>query len=185
MLDDVYADAQDRMQKALENLEQEYRRLRTGRASVSLVDGIRVEYYGTPTPLSQLATLTVPEPRTIMIQPWDQSVIGDVEKAILKSELGLTPNNDGKIIRISIPPLTQERRKDLVKVIKKKAEETKVAMRNIRRDANEMLKDLRKEKTISEDEQFKGQDETQKITDEFIKKVDGVYAVKEKEILEI
>lgn len=185
MLDDVYADAQDRMQKALENLEQEYRRLRTGRASVSLIDGIRVEYYGVSTPLSQLATLTVPEPRTIMIQPWDQSVIGDVEKAILKSELGLTPNNDGKIIRISIPPLTQERRKELVKVIKKKAEETKVAMRNIRRDANEMLKDLRKEKTISEDEQFKGQDETQRITDEFIKKVDGVYAVKEKEILEI
>jgi ribosome recycling factor len=185
MLDDVYADAQDRMHKALDNLEQEYRRLRTGRASVSLVDGIRVEYYGTPTPLSQLATLTVPEPRTIMIQPWDQSVIGEVEKAILKSELGLTPNNDGKIIRISIPPLTQERRKELVKVIKKKAEETKVAMRNIRRDANEMLKDLRKEKTISEDEQFKGQDETQKITDEFIKKVDGVYAAKEKEILEI
>ncbi|NTW35596.1 MAG: ribosome recycling factor [Syntrophobacteraceae bacterium] len=185
MLDDVYADAQDRMQKALENLEQEYRRLRTGRASVSLVDGIRVEYYGTATPLSQLATLTVPEPRTIMIQPWDQSVIGDVEKAILKSELGLTPNNDGKIIRISIPPLTQERRKDLVKVIKKKAEETKVAMRNIRRDANEMLKDLRKEKTLSEDDQFKGQDETQRITDDFIKRVDGVYSVKEKEILEI
>lgn len=185
MLDDVYADAQDRMHKALDNLEQEYRRLRTGRASVSLVDGIRVEYYGTPTPLSQLATLTVPEPRTIMIQPWDQSVIGEVEKAILKSELGLTPNNDGKIIRIGIPPLTQERRKELVKVIKKKAEEAKVAMRNIRRDANEMLKDLRKEKTISEDEQFKGQDETQKITDEFIKKVDAVYAAKEKEILEI
>ncbi|MCU0573071.1 MAG: ribosome recycling factor [Syntrophobacteraceae bacterium] len=185
MLDDVYAEAQDRMQKALENLELEYRRLRTGRASVSLVDGIRVEYYGTPTPLSQLATLTVPEPRTIMIQPWDQSVIGDVEKAILKSELGLTPNNDGKIIRIGIPPLTQERRKDLVKVIKKKAEEAKVAMRNIRRDANELLKDLRKEKTISEDEQFKGQDETQKITDEFIKRVDAAYAAKEKEILEI
>jgi len=185
MLDDVYADAQDRMQKALENLEQEYRRLRTGRASVSLVDGIRVEYYGTPTPLSQLATLTVPEPRTIMIQPWDQSVIGEVEKAILKSELGLTPNNDGKIIRIGIPPLTQERRKELVKVIKKKAEEAKVAMRNIRRDANEMLKDFRKEKTISEDEQFKGQDETQRITDEFIKKVDAAYAAKEKEILEI
>ncbi len=185
MLEDVYADAQDRMQKALDNLEQEYRRLRTGRASVALVDGIRVEYYGTPTPLSQLATLTVPEPRTIMIQPWDQSVIGEVEKAILKSELGLTPSNDGKIIRISIPPLTQDRRKELVKVIKKKAEEAKVAMRNIRRDANEMLKDLKKEKTISEDEQFKGQDETQRITDEFIKKVDAAYAAKEKEILEI
>ncbi|MCU0586615.1 MAG: ribosome recycling factor [Syntrophobacteraceae bacterium] len=185
MLDDVYADALDRMHKAVDNLEQEYRRLRTGRASVALVDGIRVEYYGTSTPLSQLATLTVPEPRTIMIQPWDQSVIGEVEKAILKSELGLTPNNDGKIIRIGIPPLTQERRKELVKVIKKKAEEAKVAMRNIRRDANEMLKDLRKEKTISEDEQFKGQEETQRITDELIKKVDSVYAAKEKEILEI
>jgi ribosome recycling factor len=185
MLDDVYADAQDRMHKALDSLEQDYKRLRTGRASVSLVDGIRVEYYGTATPLSQLATLTIPEPRTIVIQPWDQSVIGEIEKAILKSELGLTPMNDGKLIRISIPPLTQERRKDLVKVIKKKAEETKVAMRNIRRDANEMLKDLRKEKTISEDEQFKGQEETQKITDDFIKKVDGVFSAKEKEILEI
>lgn len=185
MLDDVYADAQDRMNKALENLEQDYRRLRTGRASISLVDGIRVEYYGTATPLSQLATLTIPDPRTIMIQPWDQSVIGEVEKAILKSELGLTPMNDGKVIRIGIPPLTQERRKELVKVIKKKAEETKVAMRNIRRDANEMLKDLRKEKTISEDEQFKGQEETQRITDDFIKKVDGVFSAKEKEILEI
>jgi ribosome recycling factor len=185
MLDDVYADAQDRMNKALENLEQDYKRLRTGRASVSLVDGIRVEYYGTATQLSQLATLTIPDPRTIMIQPWDQSVIGEVEKAILKSELGLTPMNDGKVIRIGIPPLTQERRKDLVKVIKKKAEETKVAMRNIRRDANEMLKDLRKEKTISEDEQFKGQEETQKITDDFIKKVDGAFVAKEKEILEI
>jgi ribosome recycling factor len=166
-------------------LEQDYKRLRTGRASVSLVDGIRVEYYGTATQLSQLATLTIPDPRTIMIQPWDQSVIGEVEKAILKSELGLTPMNDGKVIRIGIPPLTQERRKDLVKVIKKKAEETKVAMRNIRRDANEMLKDLRKEKTISEDEQFKGQEETQKITDDFIKKVDGAFVAKEKEILEI
>lgn len=185
MLDDVYADAQDRMNKALENLEQEFKRLRTGRASVSLVDGIRVEYYGTATPLSQLATLTIPDPRTIMIQPWDQSVLGEVEKAILKSELGLTPMNDGKVIRIGIPPLTQERRKELVKVIKKKAEEAKVAMRNIRRDANEMLKDLRKEKTISEDEQFKGQEETQRITDEFIKKVDGVFGAKEKEILEI
>ena len=185
MLNDVYADARDRMTKALETLEREYKRLRTGRASISLVDGIRVEYYGNPTALNQLATLTIPEPRTIMIQPWDTTIINEVEKAILKSELGLTPMNDGKVIRISIPTLTQERRKELVKVIKKMAEEAKVAMRNIRRDTNEMLKDLKKEKEISEDEQFKAQDETQKITDDFIKKVDGVYSAKEKEILEI
>lgn len=185
MLNDVYADAQDRMKKALETLENDYKRLRTGRASVSLVDGIRVDYYGTSTPLNQLATLTVPEPRTITIQPWDTSIINEVEKAIHKSELGLTPMNDGKVIRISIPVLTAERRKELVKVVKKMAEETKVSVRNIRRDVNEMIKDLKKEKEISEDEQFKAQEETQKITDDFIKKVDAVYAGKEKEILEI
>jgi ribosome recycling factor len=185
MLNDIYADAQEHMDKALESLERDFRRLRTGRASVSLVDGIRVEYYGTPTPLSQLATLTIPDPRTIMIQPWDTSVIGEVEKAILKSELGLNPMNDGKIIRINIPPLTTERRRELVKIVKKMAEEAKVAMRNIRRDANEMIKDLKKEKEISEDDQFRAQEETQKITDELIKKVDAAYATKEKEILEI
>jgi len=185
MLNDVYADTKDRMTKALDTLESEYKRLRTGRASVSLVDGIRMEYYGTPTPLAQLATLTVPEPRTIMIQPWDTSILGEVEKAILKSELGLTPMNDGKIIRINIPTLTADRRKELVKLVKKMAEESKVAVRNIRRDANEMVKDLKKEKEISEDEQFKAQDETQKITDDFIKRIDALYASKEKEILEI
>jgi len=185
MLNDVYADARDRMNKALENLEREYRRLRTGRASISLVDEIRAEYYGTPTPLNQLSTITVPEPRTIVIQPWDNSVIGEVEKAIQKSELGLNPTNDGKIIRIHIPPLTAERRRDLVKVIKKMAEETKVAARNIRRDVNEMIKELKKEKEISEDEQFRAQEEIQRITDDFIKKIDGLYAAKEKEILEI
>lgn len=185
MLNDVYADTKDRMTKALDTLEGEYKRLRTGRASVSLVDGIRVEYYGTPTPLAQLATLTVPEPRTIMIQPWDTTILGEVEKAILKSELGLNPMNDGKIIRINIPTLTADRRKELVKLVKKMAEESKVAVRNIRRDANEMVKDLKKEKEISEDEQFKAQDETQKITDDFIKRIDALYAAKEKEILEI
>jgi ribosome recycling factor len=185
MVNDIYADAQQRMDKALENLERDYRRRRTGRASVSLVDGIRVEYYGTSTPLSQLATLTIPDPRSIMIQPWDNAVIGEVEKAILKSDLGLTPMNDGKIIRINIPPLTTERRRELVKVVKKMAEETKVEVRNIRRDANEMLKDLKKEKEISEDDLFRAQEETQKITDELIKRIDAVYAAKEKEILEI
>ncbi len=185
MLNEVYEDAQDRMNKALESLQNDYKRLRTGRASVSLVDGLKVEYYGTSTPLSQLATLTVPEPRTIMIQPWDTTIIGEVEKAILKSELGLTPNNDGKVIRISIPVLTADRRRELVKVVKKMAEESKVAIRNIRRDVNEMIKDLKKDKTISEDDQFRAQEEAQKITDDYIKKIDALYSVKEKEILEI
>jgi len=184
MLDDVYRDLRDRMNKAIETLESEYKRLRTGRASVSLVDGIKVDYYGNPTPLSQLATLTIPDPRTIMIQPWDTSVVGEVEKAILKSELGLTPMNDGKAIRISIPPLTAERRRDLVKVVKKKAEESKVAVRNIRRDIIEKIKDLKKDKKVSEDEQFRAQDEIQKITDDYVKKIDAVYSGKEKEILE-
>jgi ribosome recycling factor len=185
MLNDIYADAEDRMNKVLDSLERDYRKLRTGRASISLVDGIRVGYYGTPTPLSQLATLTIPDPRTIMIQPWDVSVIGEVEKAIMKSELGLTPMNDGKLIRINIPPLNAERRRDLVKVVKKMAEESKVAARNIRRDANEMIKDLKKDKEISEDEQFRAQEETQKVTDDFIKRIDALYTLKEKEILEI
>ncbi len=184
MLDALYSELGDRMNKAVETLESDYKRLRTGRASVSLVDGIRVDYYGTSTPLSQLATLTIPDPRTIMIQPWDISAVGDIEKAILKSELGLTPMNDGKMIRISIPPLTAERRRDLVKVVKKKAEESKVAVRNIRRDINEKLKDLKKDKKVSEDEQFRAQDEIQKITDEYVKKIDTVYGSKEKEILE-
>lgn len=185
MLNDVYEDARDRMQKALESLERDYKRLRTGRASVALVDGIRVEYYGTSTSLNQLATLTIPEPRTIMIQPWDTTIVGEVEKAILKSELGLTPMSDGKIIRINVPPLTEERRRDLVKIIKKMAEEAKVAVRNIRRDANEMIKDLKKEKEISEDDQFRAQDEIQKITDTFIGNIDAAYNNKETEVLEI
>lgn len=184
MIDDVYRDLRDRMNKAIETLESEYKRLRTGRASVSLVDGIKVDYYGNPTPLSQLATLTIPDPRTIMIQPWDTSVVGDVEKAILKSELGLTPMSDGKAVRIGIPPLTAERRRDLVKVVKKKAEESKVAVRNIRRDIIEKIKDLKKDKKVSEDEQFRAQDEIQKITDDYVKKIDTVCGGKEKEILE-
>ncbi|MBW1974211.1 MAG: ribosome recycling factor [Deltaproteobacteria bacterium] len=185
MLNEIYDDARERMTKTLKNLESEYKRLRTGRASTALVEHIRVEYYGTPTPLNQLATITVPEPRTIMIQPWDLSVVAEVEKAILKSDLGLTPNNDGKIIRINIPPLTEERRQELVKVVKKMAEEAKVALRNIRRDANEMIKEMKKEKQISEDDQFRGQEKIQKLTDEFVKKVDELLEKKEKEILEV
>ena len=184
MLDDIYLDLEDRMNKAVETLETEYRRLRTGRASISLVDGIRVDYYGSSTPLSQLATLTIPDPRSIVIQPWDASVVGEIEKAILKSDLGLTPMSDGKAIRIGIPPLTAERRRDLVKVVKKRAEESKVALRNIRRDINEKIKDLKKDKKVSEDEQFRAQEEIQKSTDEYVKKIDAVFGAKEKEILE-
>lgn len=184
MVDKIYAELRDRMNKAVETLELDYKRLRTGRASTSLVEGVKVDYYGSPTPLGQLATLTIPDPRTIMIQPWDTAVVGDVEKAILKSELGLTPMNDGKAIRISIPPLTADRRKELGKVAKKKAEESKVAVRNIRRDLNEKIKDLKKDKKISEDEQFRAQDEIQKITDDYVKKIDSVCGSKEKEILE-
>jgi ribosome recycling factor len=172
------------MNRAVQTLETEYKRLRTGRASISLVDEIRVDYYGTSTPLSQLSTLTIADPRTIVIQPWDTTVVGEIEKAIMKSDLGLTPMSDGKAIRINIPPLTAERRRDLVKVVKKKAEESKVAVRNIRRDIIEKTKELKKDKKVSEDEQFRAQDEIQKITDDYVKKVDTIYSAKEKEILE-
>lgn len=185
MVDEIFEDLKDRMGKSIESLKREYSRLRTGRASVSLLDGIRVSYYDTPTPLNQMASLAVPEPRLIVIQPWDKTAIEDIEKAILKSELGLTPMNDGKVIRISIPPLTEERRKELVKVARKMSEENKVSIRNIRRDANEMLKDLKKEKEIAEDDLFRSQEEVQKATDQFISQVDELCAAKEKEILEI
>jgi ribosome recycling factor len=185
MVDEIFEDLKDRMGKSIESLKREYSRLRTGRASISLLDGIRVSYYDTPTPLNQMASLAVPEPRLIVIQPWDKTAIEDIEKAILKSELGLTPVNDGKVIRISIPPLTEERRKELVKVARKMSEENKVAIRNIRRDANEMLKDLKKEKEITEDDLYRSQEEVQKATDQFISQVDELCAAKEKEILEI
>jgi ribosome recycling factor len=185
MVDEIFEDLQERMGKSIDSLKREYSRLRTGRASVSLLDGIRVTYYDTPTPLNQMASLAVPEPRLIVIQPWDKTAIGDIEKAILKSELGLTPMNDGKVIRIAIPPLTEERRKELVKVARKMAEENKVAIRNIRRDANDMLKDLKTEKEITEDDLYRSQDEVQKTTDDFIAQVDELCTTKEKEILEI
>jgi ribosome recycling factor len=185
MVDEIFEDLKDRMGKSIESLKREYSRLRTGRASISLLDGIRVSYYDTPTPLNQMASLAVPEPRLIVIQPWDKTAIEDIEKAILKSELGLTPVNDGKVIRISIPPLTEERRKELVKVARKMSEENKVAIRNIRRDANEMLKDLKKEKEITEDDLYRSQEEVQKATDQYISQVDELCAAKEKEILEI
>ena len=185
MIDEIFEDLRDRMGKSIESLKREYSRLRTGRASISLLDGIRVSYYDTPTPLNQMASLAVPEPRLIVIQPWDKTAIEDIEKAILKSELGLTPINDGKVIRISIPPLTEERRKELVKVARKMREENKVAIRNIRRDANEMLNDLKKEIEITEDDLYRSQEEVQKTTDQFISQVDEICAAKEKEIIEI
>ncbi len=178
-------DIEGKMEKTLGALKTDLGKVRTGRASLALLDHIRVDYYGTSTPLQQVATLSVPEPRTITIQPWDTSVIGEIEKAILKSELGLTPANDGKIIRIAIPRLTEERRKELVKVVKKMAEATKVAMRNIRRDANESLKGMEKNKKISQDELRQMMDKVQNVTDKSIEKADGVLAAKEKEILEI
>ncbi len=184
MLDDIYEDTRDSMGKTIASLKTELKRVRTGRANLSLLDGIRVDYYGTPTPINQMASLSVPESRLITIQPWDASVIKEIEKALLKSDLGLTPSNDGKIIRIAIPPLTEERRKQLAKSVHKTCEDHKVAIRNLRRDANELLKSLKKDGEIAEDAAFKGQDQVQKITDEFISQIDDIYKEKEKEILE-
>lgn len=184
MIDELYQDTQDRMEKSLAALKHELNRVRTGRASLSLLDGIRVDYYGTPTPLNQMASLSIPESRLIVIQPWDTSAIKDIEKALLKSDLGLTPSSDGKVVRIAIPPLTEERRKQLVKMVYKIGEEHKVAVRNIRRDGNEMLKTLKRDGDISEDEAFKAQEEIQKFTDTFIGRIDDTVKAKEKEILE-
>jgi ribosome recycling factor len=172
------------MNKGIEALKKDFVRLRTGRATPALLEGIKVNCYETQMPLEQVATISVPESRLITIKPWDQSIIGEIEKSILKSELGLTPMNDGKIIRISIPPLTEERRKELAKLAKKMAEESKISIRNHRRDANDLFKELKNEKEISEDEMYKAHDEVQKITDEFIKKIDEVTAEKVKEITE-
>jgi ribosome recycling factor len=183
MKEKILEDMKRKMNKVLEVMAQDLARVRTGRASVALLEGIKVEAYNASMPLPQVASLAAPEPRLLTIQPWDPTLLGDIEKAILKSDLGLTPANDGKIIRLPIPALTTERRKDLVKVVKKMGEEGKVALRNVRRDANERFKDLKKDKQISEDEAHRAQDEVQKITDDFIKKVDAQAAEKEKEIM--
>jgi len=175
----------ERMNGAIDSLRKEFSGIRTGRASLGLLDGMAIDYYGTMTPIQQLANLSVPEPRQIVIQPWEQKIIPDIEKTIMKSDLGLTPMNDGKVIRINIPTLTEERRKQLVKVVKKRAEEGKVAIRNIRRDANEDLKKLEKDKHLSEDDAKKEHDEIQKLTDAFIRKIDEVLEHKEKEIMEV
>jgi ribosome recycling factor len=181
----VVKEVEAKMEKTLSSFKTDLNKVRTGRASLALFDDIRVDYYGTPTPLNQMATLAVPEPRLITIQPWDTSIIGEIEKAILKSELGVTPTSDGKIIRITIPRLTEERRKDLVKVVKKMSEGAKVSVRNIRREANDELKVLEKDKKISQDQLHQWMEKVQVSTDKYIKKVDEVLAAKEKEILEI
>ena len=184
MKDEVLSELRQKMDKSIEALKKEFVRLRTGRATTALLDGIKVSCYDSLMPLDQVASISVPESRLITIKPWDQSVLGEVEKSILKSELGLTPMNDGKIIRISIPPLTEERRKELAKLAKKMAEDGKISIRNHRRDANDMFKEMKNEKEISEDEMYKSQEDVQKITDDYIKKVDGITAEKEKEIIE-
>ena len=184
-LDVLKQETKERMEKTLAALDREFSKLRTGRATTSLVEDIKVDYYGTPTPIQQLASVAVPDSRTVTIQPWDKNSFALVEKAILKSDLDLTPMNDGKLIRISIPPLTEDRRKELTKVAKKYTEEAKVALRNIRRDVNDSLKKLEKDKVLSEDELKKAIDDIQKLTDAYVSKADAKATAKEKEIMEI
>ncbi len=185
MIDDVFNNAKDRMTKAVEALRRELATVRTGRAHPGLVEHLRVDYYGVPTPLNQLATISVPDPRLLTIQPWDRQAMGAIEKAILKSDLSLTPTNDGIIIRLSIPQLTEERRRELAKSVHKKVEEGRVEIRNIRRDGHEELRRLQREKLVSEDDQFRGQEKLQKLTDEFVQQVERVGEEKEAELLAV
>lgn len=184
-IDSILLDTEERMEKASGALDRDFSKLRTGRASTALVDGIKADYYGTPTPISQMASVAVPDSRTITIQPWDKGGMAAVEKAILKSDLGLTPVNDGKIIRISIPPLTEERRKDLVKVSRKYGEDARVAVRNVRRDANDALKKAEKDKEITEDDLKRATESVQKLTDKYVAEIEARCVAKEKEIMEI
>lgn len=185
MFEETYLEAEERMEKVIAAFQKDLSVLRAGRATPALLDRIEVNYYDTMTPLKQLAGITAPEPRLLVIQPWDKKSIQDIEKAILKSDLGLNPVNDGSVIRLSIPQLTEERRRDLVKYVRKKAEESKVGVRNVRRDANEAIKLLEKDGDLSEDERRHAQDEIQELTDEKIKEIDGILQVKEKEIMEV
>jgi ribosome recycling factor len=180
----VHKDAESRMQGALDTLVREFAGVRTGRASAALLEGVRVEYYNTLTPVSQVANLSVPDPRTLVIQPWDATLLPKIEKAIQKSDLGLTPGNDGKLIRLNMPPLNEERRKQLAKVVGKLAEDARVAVRNIRREAKDKLRGLAKDKKISEDEEKRGETELQKLTDRHVQRVDELLKKKEQEILE-
>ncbi|MCR5834322.1 MAG: ribosome recycling factor [Selenomonadaceae bacterium] len=185
MTKEIIKSAEEKLGKTLESLKKDYGTLRAGRATPSLLDKVTVDYYGTPTPVNQIANVTVPEPRMIVIKPYDRGSLKDVERAIQKSDLGLTPNNDGTTIRLAIPQPTQERRKELAKVVAKKAEDAKVAMRNIRRDANEAIKKLEKSKEITEDERKEAQDKIQKLLDKNIKLVDDTKTTKEKEVMEV
>lgn len=185
MTKDVINDMKDHMVKTIDTLRREYQKIRTGRASTSLLDDIKVDYYGNPSPISAVATLAVPEARTITISPWEPKMIAPIEKAILNSNIGLTPSNDGRLIRLILPPLTEERRKDIVKDLRRKAEDDKIALRNIRRDAIDRLKKLEKEKKITEDELKRCEKEVQDLTDKHVAKVDEVLAHKEKEVMEV
>ncbi|MFN0061403.1 MAG: ribosome recycling factor [Myxococcaceae bacterium] len=185
MQEDVIKELKARIDKTLEDLKRELGKIRTGRASLAILEGIKVDYYGTPTPLTGVASLAVPEPRLITIKPWEKTLLKDIEKSLREANIGITPNNDGEIIRLPVPPLTEERRKDIAKQVKAKGEEHKVAVRNERRDANELLKGLLKDKTISEDDLKRATERVQKETDVGIAKVDEVIAKKEKEVMEV
>jgi ribosome recycling factor len=185
MIKDLVKETRSRMEKAVEALRDDLQSIRTGRASPALVEKLLVDYYGVPTPLQQLAAISAPEPRLLTIRPWDASTVAPIERAILKSDLGLTPTNDGKLIRLAIPKLTEERRRELVRVVARRVEEGRVAVRNLRRDAIEDLREMEKEGLISEDEMYKGRDELQELTDEFIKQVDEIGSAKEAEIMEV
>lgn len=176
---------EEKMKKSLDSLDREYKSIRAGRANVSVLDKVAVNYYGVPTSVQQMAAVSVPEPRTLLIQPWDASTLKEIEKAILTSEIGINPQNDGKVIRLNFPPLTEERRKEIVKEVRKKAEEAKVAVRNIRRDSLDKLKGLKKNNTITEDDESNGEKKIQNLTDKYCKDVDGLSVAKEKEIMEI
>ncbi|MBN1946323.1 MAG: ribosome recycling factor [Bradymonadales bacterium] len=184
MLDDVYSELEERFEKIVTTFRRDLMKVRTGRANLGMLDGIKVEFYGTLTPLNQVGTMKVPDPRLITIQPWDKTLIGTIEKAIVASELGLNPSNDGNLIRIPIPPLTGERRQELVKIVKRQGEDTKVSIRAERREANDLVKELEKSSEIGEDDMRRGLDKIQKLTDKYIEEVDDVVREKERDILE-
>lgn len=185
MINDVLNEAEDKMKKTIEVLRKDLGSVRAGRANPAMLEKISVDYYGTPTPVNQLANVSVPEPRMLIIQPWDKSSIKDIEKAILKSDLGITPSNDGVVIRLMIPQLTADRRTEIAKTVKKKAEEARVAVRNVRRELIDDIKQIEKDKLASEDDAKKGQEKAQKLTDKYIKEIDDLLEKKEKEIMEV
>jgi ribosome recycling factor len=185
MIGDILKEAEGKMRKALEVLKRDFAGTRAGRASPALLDRITVDYYGTPTPVNRMATITVPEPRLLVIQPWDRSQLGTIERAILKSDLGITPANDGHLIRLAVPQLTHERRQELVKSLRRKAEEERVAIRNFRREANELIEELEEEGEITEDDAFRGREQVQKLTDRMVAEVDQLLGAKEAEVLEV